>query len=62
MDQTKTSEKKPKLSPIVSENGIVSTKKSLAQKFAETFLTIDREDLKEFILKDLLLSGIEDLG
>lgn len=54
--------KKPKLSSVVSSSNLVSTKKSLSQKFAETFLNIDRRDLREFIMKDLVMAGIEDLG
>lgn len=49
-----------KLAPIVKKDGIVSTKKPLAQKFAETFMSEDVNDIKSYILLDVIIPGIKN--
>ena len=53
-------EVKQKLVPIVSSNGVVSTKKSLGRKFAETFIEEDVKDVKEYVIFDVIIPGIKN--
>lgn len=54
------SEEKDKLSPVIKKGGIVSTKKPLSQKFAEAFMTEDTNDIKTYILMDVIIPGIKN--
>jgi hypothetical protein len=49
-----------KLSPIVKKGGVVSTKKPLGQKFADTFLSEDTDDIKSYVLWDVIIPGIQN--
>lgn len=49
-----------KLKPIVSKDGVVSTKKPMGKKFAETFLTEDSADIKSWLLLDIIIPGIKN--
>lgn len=53
-------EERDRLSPIVTKGGVVSTKKPLSQKFAETFITEDTSDIKNYILMDVIIPGIKN--
>lgn len=56
-DDQKNKEKK---SPIIEKDHIVSTKKPLSKKFAETFMTEDTKDVKSWLLMDVLIPGIKN--
>lgn len=49
---------KEKLKPVVKKGSVVSTKKPFGQKMAETFLSEDARDIKEYVIKDLIVPGI----
>lgn len=53
-------QKKEKITPIISHDQIVSTKKPLSKKFAETFITEDTKDVKSWLLMDVLIPGIKN--
>lgn len=48
-----------KLKPVVTKGSVVSTKKPLYQKFAETFIAEDAENVKAWVLTDVLIPGIK---
>lgn len=45
---------------IVSKGGIVSTKKPLGKKMAETFMSEDTKDVKSWLLLDVIIPGIKN--
>ena len=49
-----------KVSPIVKRDQVVSTKKPLSKKFAETFLTEDTKDVKSWLLMDVIIPGVKN--
>lgn len=49
-----------RLDPIVKKGGVVSTKKPLGQKFVETFVSEDVDDIKSYILMDVIIPGIKN--
>lgn len=53
-------ETRDKITPVVKKDGIVSTKKPLSQKFAETFMSEDTDDIKSYILMDVIIPGIKN--
>lgn len=56
----KQREERDKLVPVVKKGGVVSTKKPLSQKFADTFMQEDTEDIKSYILMDLIIPGVKN--
>lgn len=59
-EQVEQQEDREKLDPIVKKGGVVSTKKPLSQKFAETFLIGDGMDIKIYIIRDLVIPGVKN--
>lgn len=49
-----------KVSPIVKRDQVVSTKKPLGKKFAETFMTEDTKDVKSWLLMDVIIPGVKN--
>lgn len=49
-----------KVTPVVSKNAVVTSKKSLGEKFTETFLTEDMEDVKTWLFTDVIVPGIKN--
>ena len=49
-----------KVSPIVKRDQVVSTKKPLGRKFAETFMTEDTKDVKSWLLMDVIIPGVKN--
>lgn len=49
-----------RLKPIVSKSAVVSTKKPLSQKFAETFITEDAANVKSWLISDVVIPGIKN--
>ncbi len=49
-----------KLRPIINSKNIVSTKKGLFQKFFDSFLNRDINDMKDWLLKDVIIPGIQE--
>lgn len=49
-----------KISPVVKREQVVSTKKPLGKKFAETFMTEDAQDVKSWLLMDVVIPGIKN--
>lgn len=49
-----------KISPVVSKNQVVSTKKPLSKRFAETFMSEDAKDVKSWFVMDVLVPGIKN--
>lgn len=59
-ESTEKKEERDKLSPIVKKGGVVSTKKPLSQKFADTFMSEDTDDIKSYIVMDVIIPGIKN--
>ena len=49
-----------KISPVVSKGQVVSTKKPLSKRFAETFMTEDTKDVKSWFVLDVLIPGVKN--
>lgn len=49
-----------RISPIVKREQVVSTRKPLRKKFAETFMTEDTKDVKSWVIMDVLIPGIKN--
>ena len=47
-----------RVSPVVNRDQVVSTKKPLGKRFAETFLAEDMKDVKTWLWKDVIVPGI----
>lgn len=56
----KEPESREKVSPIVKRDQVVSTKKPLGKKFAETFMTEDTKDVKSWLLMDVIIPGVKN--
>lgn len=54
--ESKSTERK-KLDPVVKSGAVVSTKKPLGQKFKDVFIGEDINDLKRYIVLDMLIPG-----
>lgn len=50
---------KNKSAPIIGKDKIVSTKKPLSKKFAETFISEDAKDVKSWLIMDVIIPGIQ---
>lgn len=48
--------------PVIKKEDLVSTKKSLGRKIFETFVYTDTEDIKDWIIWDCLIPGLQDFG
>lgn len=58
---TKEAQKsREKISPVVNRDQVVSTKKPLGKKLAETFGTEDTKDVKQWLLLDVIIPGIKN--
>lgn len=55
-----TDNDRDRLNPVVKKGGVVSTKKPLSKKFADTFMTEDTDDIKSYILLDVIIPGIKN--
>ena len=49
-----------KTTPVVSKSSVVSTKKPLSQKFADTFIKEDVEDVKSWLIMDVIIPGVKN--
>lgn len=52
-------QEKKKITPVVTREQVVSTKKPLRKKFAETFLSDDVTDIKTWLIQDVLIPGAQ---
>lgn len=52
-------QEKKKITPVVTRDQVVSTKKPLRKKFAETFLSDDVTDIKTWLIQDVLIPGAQ---
>lgn len=59
-EKMESDQKREKITPIVGKDRIVSTKKPLGKKFAETFMNEDVNDVKTWFLMDVLIPGIKN--
>lgn len=58
--ETPTKDEKQKMLPVVQKGGVVSTKKPLSKKFADTFIQDDINDVKSYVLEDVIIPGIKN--
>lgn len=56
-----SSQKKDKLESVVKYGGVVSTKKPLSKKIMNKFIEQDIQDVKSYILFDIVIPGIKNL-
>lgn len=49
-----------KTQPIVKRDQVVSTKKPLSKKFTETFLTEEADDVKSWLILDVIIPGVKN--
>lgn len=59
--QKEEKQDKKKLETVVKKGGVVSTKKSLGDKFQDIFLSEDVKDIKGYIIFDTIIPGIKNL-
>lgn len=50
----------PKATPVVSKSAIVSTKKSLGQRFKDAFIAEDVADIKSWLIQDIFIPGVKN--
>ena len=43
------------IKPVVSKDAVISTKKSLGEKFAETFVAEDAANVKTWLITDVII-------
>lgn len=55
-----TEPEREKLPPVVKKDGVVSTKKSLGQKFVDAFISDDAKDVKSYIMLDVIIPTIKN--
>lgn len=55
-----TKKSREKIAPVINRDQIVSTKKPLSKKFAETFMTEDAKDVKKWLIGDVIIPGIKN--
>lgn len=60
LKQEERKEQKEKIQAVVNKAGVVSTKKPLSKKFAETFIEEDVKDVKSYIVLDVIIPGIKN--
>lgn len=51
-------EERERLKPVVKKENVVSTKKPFGKKMADAFLSEDVKDVKDYVIKDLIIPGI----
>lgn len=51
---------KAKVKPVVNKSDIVSTHKSLGEKFADTFMNETVDDVKSWLITDVVVPGIKN--
>lgn len=51
---------KSSLTPVVSKDQVIVSKKSLGAKFADAFISDAAKDVKDYILMDVIIPGIKD--
>lgn len=59
-EQASQKQSAPKVTPVVSKSEVVSTKKSLGQKFADTFIKEDVKDVKAWLVTEVIIPGVKD--
>lgn len=50
----------PKAMPVIDKSAIVSTKKPLGQRFKEAFIAEDINDVKSWLIQDVLIPGAKN--
>ena len=53
-------DKKESIRPVVSKSSIVSTHKSLGEKFVDTFMSETVDDVKSWLMMDVIIPGIKN--
>ena len=49
-----------KLAPVVQKDGVVSTKKPFGAKFKDAFISADAQDVKSYVLLDIIIQTIKN--
>ncbi len=50
-----------RLKPVINRDRLVSTKKPLGKRISDTFLTEDTADIKNYIIRDVIIPGIKNV-
>lgn len=58
--ETENQKAKEKVTPIINRDQVVSTKKPLGKKIAETFVAEDAKEVKRWLLTDVIIPGIKN--
>jgi hypothetical protein len=53
--------KKERMQPVVSKDAVKTTKKPLSRRFADTFIKEDVEDVKSWMIAEVVIPGIKNL-
>jgi hypothetical protein len=53
--------KKERMKPVVSKGAIKTTKKPLSRRFADTFIKEDVDDVKSWMLTEVIIPGVKNL-
>lgn len=59
-EEVAETEEREKLKPVVGADQVVSTKKSLGRKFAETFLGENLKDVSKYLIWDVIVPGMKN--
>lgn len=51
--------KREKLDPVIKKEAVVSTKKPFGQRLKDTFIGEDVQDIKQYILMDVIIPGVK---
>lgn len=52
--------RREKVDPVVKKSAIVSTKKPFSRKIFDLFIGEDVEDIKDYVIKDLIIPGLQN--
>lgn len=52
--------RKDKISPVINRDKIVSTKKPLSKRFSETIMGEDTQNIKSWLIMDVIIPGIKN--
>lgn len=60
--QENPEERRRKATPVISRDEVVSSKKSTGKKILETFVNTDKDAIKDWLIWDMIVPGIQDFG
>lgn len=59
-EEQQEKDRRERLNSVVKKDAVVSTKKPLSQKFADLFMSEDADDVKSYVIFDVIIPGIKN--